>query len=216
NAQLTATAEAGGAMTQTAEAGIGLTATANARAEKTATAEAGAIMTLTAEAGAKQTATAAARQTESAIVAQQTADAQGTIDAIAALTATAAAIPTATPTAIALSGRVVTNDGVSLTIQPPGTAGALTYPVARDATVNRGGTPAALAAVAAGDAVVLTLEGGERTITVLSATAPVVEASSPFAAAAGGMLLLGLIGIGGWFFLSRRKVNEPFILVRTA
>ena len=216
NALLTATAEAGGAMTQTAEAGIGLTATANARAAKTATAEAGAIMTMTAEAGARQTATATVRQTQEAAVAQQTADAQATLDAIAALTATAAAIPTATPTAMALSGRVVTNDGTSLTIQPAGTAAALTYPVAPNATVNRGGTPAAIAAVAAGDEVELTLEGGERTITVLSATAPRVEASSPFTAVAGGLLLLGLLGIGAWYLVSRRKVSEPFILVRSA
>ncbi len=216
NAQLTATAEAGGAMTQTAEAGIGLTATANARIAKTETAEAGAILTLTAEAGTRQTATAAARQTEEALAAQQTADAQATIDAMAALTATAAAIPTATPTAMALSGLVVTNDGGSLTIQPAGTAGALTYPVAPGAAVNRDGTPVALGVVAAGDEVEVTLEGGERSITVLSATAPVVEASSPFGALAGVLLLLGLLGIGGWFVLSRRKVNEPFILVRTA
>lgn len=216
-ALLTATAEAQRSLTATAEAAAAMTATARARAARTATAEADAALTATAQANVARTATASALATEAAIAEQATADAQATLEAAAALTATAAAIPTATPVPPEeVIGEVVTNEGTSLTVQPAGTAAAMTFPVDPDAAITRSGQSAAIEAIAEGDAVQLTVDGSSRRITALSATPAPPASGFPRTGAAVLLLVLGVLGLVWWIITSRRVRQEPFVLKRVA
>ncbi|HEV2106667.1 MAG TPA: DUF1002 domain-containing protein [Thermomicrobiales bacterium] len=225
-AQQTATAEAGAALTATAaseqaltatvEAGLAMTATARARSAKTATAEAGAALTATAQASSARTATANALATRDA-AALATANARATLDAVAALTATAVAIPTSTPIPPeAVSGEVLSNEGGQLTVRPPGTAAALTFPVGPDATITRSGESAPLEAIAEGDTVQLTVDGSSRAVTALSATPAPPRRDFPTTGVGFMLLALGLLGVVWWFIAIKRDRREPFVLKRTA
>lgn len=215
-AQQTATAEAAALLTATAEAEAALTATADAAEAMTATAAAGAAQTATANALATEQAAQTAAAMETAVASQATADAQATIDAAAAMTATAAAIPTSTPVPPeAVSGEVVSNDAGQLTVRPPGTATARTFPVDPAAGVTRAGTPVGIDAVGAGDQVQLLVDRSSGAVTALTAEPP--PASDSIATTVGLLVLaLGVLGLIWWFMLTKRNREEPFIIKRAA
>lgn len=205
--------------TATAEAAALLTATAEAERSLTATADAAAAMTATAAAGAAQTATVQALSTEQSMqtaAAQATADAQATIDAAAAMTATAAAIPTATPIPPeAVSGEVVSNEAGQLTVRPPGTATARTFPVDPAAGVTRAGTPVSIDAVGDGDQVQLLVDRASGAVTAVTAE-PASDTGSPATTIGLLILVLGVLGLIWWFLIVKRNREEPFVIKHVA
>lgn len=215
-AQQTATAEAAALLTATAEAEAALTATAGAAEAMTATAAAGAVQTATANALATEQAMQTAAAAESAAASQATADAQATIAAAAAMTATAAAIPTATPVPPeAVTGEVVSNEAGQLTVRPPGTATARTFPVDPAAGVTRAGTPVAIEAVGAGDQVQMLVDRTSGAVTALTAEPP--PRSESITTSLGLLVLaLGTLGLIWWFILAKRNREESFIIKRAA
>jgi uncharacterized protein YpuA (DUF1002 family) len=161
------------------------TATAQASNQMTATAQAGAQ--LTAEAGAALTATAEAKQPEQE--------------------------PTATPGPSTVSGSITNIGDGEITIDG-GSGGESTYKLDADAAILQGDAKIAVTALAVGDDVTATIEGGSTVVSMsVSVPAPgIMSKLARFVLVIPVLVMVPIVVI----LVKKRPVREPFIVRRVA
>jgi hypothetical protein len=122
--------------------------------------------------------------------------------------------PTATPSPFGVTGKVTSVNDDQLSVKAAGSNESTQYTVDGDATITRGGEPAALTAVKKGDTVSLTVDGNTNHIRVISATAAPAGIAGQIT---GLWWLIPVAAVVPIFFLLKgRGAGDPFVVKRVA
>ncbi len=127
-------------------------------------------------------------------------------------TPTMVPVPTATPAPLSVSGAIASTDAGNrqISVVPAGsTGGPTTYSLTKSASIVRGGEPATIDAISAGDRAVLTVDGTSHQVTKLTLEPAVKDGKKQIEP-----WWLAVAGVMGLVLVKRRRTPEPFVLTR--